>query len=81
MKKFLAAIDQGTTSSRAILFSLSGKPIYPGINCLPTESEDKIRSAVQCAMENGAEGAILSWDYCLTPFKNMLTAKTELLKN
>ena len=60
---------------------LSGKPIYPGINCLPTESEDKIRSAVQCAMENGAEGAILSWDYCLTPFKNMLTAKTELLKN
>ena len=28
MKKFLAAIDQGTTSSRAILFSLSGKPIY-----------------------------------------------------
>ena len=28
MKKFLVAIDQGTTSSRAILFSLSGKPIY-----------------------------------------------------
>ena len=27
MKKFLVAIDQGTTSSRAILFSLSGKPI------------------------------------------------------
>ena len=25
MKKFLVAIDQGTTSSRAILFSLSGK--------------------------------------------------------
>ena len=28
MKKFLVAIDQGTTSSRAILFSLSGKTIY-----------------------------------------------------
>ena len=28
MKKFLVAIDQGTTSSRAILFSLSGEPIY-----------------------------------------------------
>ena len=28
MKKFLVAIDQGTTSSRAILFSLSGKPIF-----------------------------------------------------
>ena len=28
MNKFLVAIDQGTTSSRAILFSLSGKPIY-----------------------------------------------------
>ncbi len=28
MKKFLVAIDQGTTSSRAILFSLSGRPIY-----------------------------------------------------
>ena len=28
MKKFIVAIDQGTTSSRAILFNLSGKPIY-----------------------------------------------------
>ena len=28
MKRFIAAIDQGTTSSRAILFSLSGKPVY-----------------------------------------------------
>ena len=28
MSKFILAIDQGTTSSRAILFSLSGKPIY-----------------------------------------------------
>ena len=28
MKRFIAAIDQGTTSSRAILFSLSGKSIY-----------------------------------------------------
>jgi len=28
VKKFLVAIDQGTTSSRAILFSLSGKSIY-----------------------------------------------------
>jgi len=28
VKKFLVAIDQGTTSSRAILFSLSGEPIY-----------------------------------------------------
>jgi len=28
VKKFLVAIDQGTTSSRAILFNLSGKPIY-----------------------------------------------------
>ena len=28
MKKFLVAIDQGTTSSRAILFSIYGKPIY-----------------------------------------------------
>ena len=28
MKKFLVASDQGTTSSRAILFSLSGKHIY-----------------------------------------------------
>ena len=28
MKKFIVAIDQGTTSSRAILFSLSGKTIF-----------------------------------------------------
>ena len=28
MKKFLVAIDQGTTSSRAILFNLSGAPVY-----------------------------------------------------
>jgi len=28
VKRFIVAIDQGTTSSRAILFSLSGKPIY-----------------------------------------------------
>ena len=28
MKKFLVAIDQGTTSTRAILFSISGKPVY-----------------------------------------------------
>ena len=28
MKRFIVAIDQGTTSSRAILFNLSGKPIY-----------------------------------------------------
>ena len=28
MSRFILAIDQGTTSSRAILFSLSGKPIY-----------------------------------------------------
>jgi len=28
VKKFLVAIDQGTTSSRAVLFSLSGKTIY-----------------------------------------------------
>ena len=28
MKKFIVAIDQGTTSTRAILFNLSGEPIY-----------------------------------------------------
>ena len=28
MKKFIVAIDQGTTSSRAILFDLKGKPAY-----------------------------------------------------
>ena len=28
MKKFIIAIDQGTTSSKAMLFNLSGKPIY-----------------------------------------------------
>ena len=28
MKKFIVAIDQGTTSSRAILFTLSGKPVF-----------------------------------------------------
>ena len=28
MKRFIVAVDQGTTSSRAILFNLSGKPIY-----------------------------------------------------
>ena len=27
-KDFIIAIDQGTTSSRAILFNLKGKPIY-----------------------------------------------------
>ena len=59
---------------------LSGKPIYPGINCLQTESEEKIRKGVQYALENGADGAILSWDYCLTPLKNMLAAKNELFK-
>jgi len=28
VKKFIIAIDQGTTSSRTILFSLKGKPVY-----------------------------------------------------
>ena len=28
MAKFIISIDQGTTSSRAILFSLKGKPVY-----------------------------------------------------
>ena len=28
MKKFIISIDQGTTSSRAILFDLTGKPIF-----------------------------------------------------
>ena len=28
MRKFIVSIDQGTTSSRAILFDLRGKPIY-----------------------------------------------------
>ena len=28
MKKFIIAIDQGTTSSRSILFDLKGKPIF-----------------------------------------------------
>jgi glycerol kinase len=28
VKSFIAAVDQGTTSSRAVLFNLSGKPIY-----------------------------------------------------
>ena len=28
IKKFIVAIDQGTTSSRAILFNISGKPIF-----------------------------------------------------
>jgi len=28
VKRFIVAIDQGTTSSKAILFSLSGKPVY-----------------------------------------------------
>ena len=27
-KKFIVSIDQGTTSSRAILFNLKGKPVY-----------------------------------------------------
>ena len=28
MKRFIVAVDQGTTSSRAVLYNLSGKPIY-----------------------------------------------------
>ena len=28
MKKFIISIDQGTTSSRAVLFDLKGKPIF-----------------------------------------------------
>ena len=28
MKKFIISIDQGTTSSRAILFDLKGKPVF-----------------------------------------------------
>ena len=28
VKKFIIAIDQGTTSSRTVLFSLKGKPVY-----------------------------------------------------
>ena len=28
MKKFIISIDQGTTSSRTILFDLKGKPVY-----------------------------------------------------
>jgi glycerol kinase len=28
VKKFIISIDQGTTSSRAILFDLKGKPVF-----------------------------------------------------
>ena len=28
MKKFIVSIDQGTSSSRAILFDLKGKPVF-----------------------------------------------------
>ena len=28
MTKFIISIDQGTTSSRAILFNLKGKPVF-----------------------------------------------------
>ena len=28
MGKFIVSIDQGTTSSRAILFNIKGKPVY-----------------------------------------------------
>ena len=28
MRKFIVSIDQGTTSSRAILFDLKGKPVF-----------------------------------------------------
>ena len=28
MRRFIVAIDQGTTSSRTILFNLSGQPVY-----------------------------------------------------
>ena len=57
---------------------LSGKKIYPGINCLPSESPEKIRKGIQRSLENGADGVILSWDYALNPFENLLTAKSEL---
>ena len=35
MKKFIISIDQGTTSSRAILFDLKGNPVFSSQKNLP----------------------------------------------
>ena len=59
---------------------LSGKPIYPGINCLSSEPTEKIQQGIYYSLNHGAEGVILSWDYALTPFKHMQTAKNELIR-
>ena len=59
---------------------LSGKPIYPGINCLTSEPSEKIQEGIAHSLNNGADGVILSWDYSLIPFEHLRTAKKELLK-
>lgn len=57
---------------------LSKKPIYPGIYCVVGESEKKIKGDIECALKNGANGVILSWDYALIPYGNMNIVKDKL---
>lgn len=57
---------------------LSNKPIYPGINCLFGNSRERIEKSIDCALENGADGIIPSWDYALIPYKNMNIVKNYL---
>ncbi|MBI2339326.1 MAG: hypothetical protein HYU99_03015 [Deltaproteobacteria bacterium] len=61
--------------------TLSGKPIFPGINCLASEPEDKIKEGIKHAMMSGADGLILSWDYSLIPFSHLRIAKEQLEKH
>lgn len=70
MKRYILAIDQGTTSSRAILFDLSGKPVtsaqkefrqyFPKPGWVEHDAEEIWRSCVHVIRDAVAKGRVRS---------------------
>ena len=46
MKSYIMALDQGTTSSKAIIFDKSGKPLFPTNELMGIKDEDHNRKSV-----------------------------------
>jgi len=58
--------------------SVTDKPIYPGILCGTTTPKEEIKERIDFAIENGADGLVLSWDYVIIPYENMNVVRDRL---
>jgi len=57
---------------------LSNKQIYPGISCLIDNNKEQIEESFKSAINNKADGLVLSWDYALISDYNMGLIKNKL---